>query len=453
MSTDAVISIEHVNHYYGSGSTRKQILFDVSTEIDAGEIVILTGPSGSGKTTLLTLIGALRSTQEGSLRVLGYELCGASEKTLVGVRKQVGYIFQTHNLLDSLNAKQNVQMSLRLHGQLPRQALHEKPLAMLDAVGLGDRRQQHPNQLSGGQRQRVAIARALASDPKIILADEPTASLDKTSGRDVVEIMQRLAKQQGCTVLLVTHDNRILDIADRIVSLEDGHLSSFTSAVISSTQQMLEILALSNRKGELTRKVEDLSVPQFLSLLDQVTGESQQFLRVIDLWENEAFESMLDQVLEAFTLKVGQLLEAERATLFLVDEERGELWSKVAQSEGEKPLEIRTPIHAGIVGHVVTTGRSFNVPDAYNEPLFNREVDQRTGYRTRCVLALPLLNRRGQVFAVVQLLNKSGGAPFSDADEQRLSEFAASIGVILESWWRLSRAAARKLGSSLSDRA
>ncbi len=439
MSTDAVISIEHVNHYYGSGSTRKQILFDVSTEIDAGEIVILTGPSGSGKTTLLTLIGALRSTQEGSLRVLGHELCGASEKTLVGVRKQVGYIFQAHNLLDSLNVKQNVQMSLRLHDPLPRQALHEKPLAMLDAVGLGDRHRQHPDQLSGGQKQRVAIARALASDPKIILADEPTASLDKKSGRDVVEIMQRLAKQQGCTVLLVTHDNRILDIADRIVSLEDGRLSSFTTAVISSTQQMLEMLALSNRRGELTRKVEDLSVPQFLGLLDQVTGESQQFLRVIDLCENEAFESMLDQVLEAFTLKVGQLLEAERATLLLVDAERGELWSKVAQSEGEKPLEIRTPIGAGIVGHVVTTGKSLNVPDAYNEPLFNREVDQRTGYRTRSVLALPLLNRRDQVFAVVQLLNKTGGAPFSDADEHRLSEFSASMGVILESWWRLSQ--------------
>ena len=436
---DAVISIERVNHYYGAGSTRKQILFDVTTQVDAGEIVILTGPSGSGKTTLLTLIGALRSAQEGSLRVLGHELCGASEETLVRVRKQVGYIFQAHNLLDSLSAKQNVQMSLRLHRRVPPDVLHEKPLAMLDAVGLGKWSQNHPDQLSGGQKQRVAIARALASDPKIILADEPTASLDKKSGRDVVEIMQRLAKQQGCTVLLVTHDNRILDIADRIISLEDGRLSSFTNAVISSTQQMLDMLTLSNRKGELTRKVKDLAVPQFLGLLDQVTGESQQFLRVIDLCENEAFESMLDQVLEAFTLKVGQLLDAERATLFLVDHERGELWSKVAQNEGEKPLEIRTPLAAGIVGHVATTGKSLNVPDAYNEPLFNRDVDQRTGYRTRSILALPLLNRRDQVFAVVQLLNKAGGGAFSDADEHRLAEFAASIGLILESWWRLSQ--------------
>jgi len=435
---DAAISIEHVSHYYGSGSTRKQILFDVTAQIDAGEIVILTGPSGSGKTTLLTLIGALRSAQEGSLCVLGHELCGASEETLVRVRKQIGYIFQAHNLLDSLTAKQNVQLSLRLHPDLPREAMQEKPLTMLEAVGLGDRIQHHPDQLSGGQKQRVAIARALASDPKIILADEPTASLDKKSGRDVVEIMQRLAKQQGCTVLLVTHDNRILDIADRIISLEDGRLSSFTNAVISSTQQMLEMLALSNRKGELTRKVRGLAVPQFLGLLDQVTGESQQLLRVIDLCENDAFESMLDQVLEAFTLKVGQLLEAERATLFLVDHDRGELWSKVAQSEGERPLEIRTSLAAGIVGHVATTGKSLNVPDAYNEPLFNREVDQRTGYHTRSILALPLLNRRDEVFAVVQLLNKADGEAFSAADEHRLTEFAASIGVILESWWRLS---------------
>lgn len=436
---DAVITTNHINHYYGTGLTRKQILFDVTTQIDAGEIVILTGPSGSGKTTLLTLIGALRSAQEGSLRVLGHELCGATEENLVLVRKQIGYIFQSHNLLDSLSAKQNVQMSLQLHNDLPQPLMHEKSLAMLKAVGLENSTQYYPNQLSGGQKQRVAIARALASDPKIVLADEPTASLDKKSGRDVVDIMQRLAKQKGSTVLLVTHDNRILDIADRIISLEDGRLSSFTAAVISNTKQMLEMLALSNRKGELTRKVKDLSVPQFLGLLDQVTSESQQFRRVIDLCETDAFESMLEQVLEAFTVKVGQLLEADRATLFLVDDDRGELCSKVAQSGGGKPLDIRIPLSTGIAGHVATTGKPLNIHDAYNEPRFNREVDQQTGYRTRSILALPLLNRHNRVFAVMQLINKAGDMPFSEADEHRLSEFAASIGVILETWWRLNQ--------------
>ncbi|MEE9279335.1 MAG: ATP-binding cassette domain-containing protein, partial [Myxococcota bacterium] len=208
---DAVpIAIEGVNHYFGAGELRKQILFDIETEIRAGEIVIVTGPSGSGKTTLLTLIGALRTTQEGSLKVLDQELRGAVGRTLEGVRKNIGYIFQSHNLLDALTASQNVQMGLLLHPHESRRQVRQAADHMLRAVGLGDHVDDFPSKLSGGQRQRVAIARALVSQPRIILADEPTASLDKTSGREVVELMRGLAKEQGVTVLLVTHDNRIL---------------------------------------------------------------------------------------------------------------------------------------------------------------------------------------------------------------------------------------------------
>lgn len=219
------IAIQNLNFYYGQGRLRKQILFDVSLEIAPGEIVIMTGPSGSGKTTLLTLIGCLRSIQEGSLKILGQELQGASKAQMVKIRRNVGYIFQAHNLLKSLTAKQNVLMSLELHDVAASQA-HQNAEAMLAQVGLADRINYYPENLSGGQKQRVAIARALASHPKLVLADEPTAALDKKSGRDVVELMQRLAKEQGCTILLVTHDNRILDIADRIVQMEDGKLTA-----------------------------------------------------------------------------------------------------------------------------------------------------------------------------------------------------------------------------------
>ncbi len=224
MSTPA-IAIHHVNHYYGMGSLRKQVLYEVCAEIQPGEVVILMGPSGSGKTTLLTLIGALRSTQEGSMKILGQELKGASTPQLVEVRRYVGYIFQSHNLLNSLTATQNVQMALDLH-DLSLTEGRRRSEAMLEAVGLADHLEYYPHELSGGQKQRVAIARALVSHPRIILADEPTAALDKQSGRDVVDIMQRLAKQQGCTILLVTHDNRILDVADRILYMEDGRLGS-----------------------------------------------------------------------------------------------------------------------------------------------------------------------------------------------------------------------------------
>ena len=220
-----VVSIKNLNHYYGKGSLRKQILFDVSLEIQPGEIVLMTGPSGSGKTTLLTLMGGLRSPQEGSLQILGQELAGASKNKLVEVRRNIGYIFQAHNLLKCLTACQNVQMSLELHPEFSPKAAAAKSAAMLKAVGLGERVNYYPDNLSGGQKQRVAIARALVSHPKVVLADEPTAALDSKSGRDVVELMQRLAKEQGCTILMVTHDNRILDIADRIVHMEDGYLT------------------------------------------------------------------------------------------------------------------------------------------------------------------------------------------------------------------------------------
>ncbi len=221
-----IIAINQVSHYFGSGRLRKQVLFDINAEIQSGEIVIMTGPSGSGKTTLLTLIGALRSTQEGSMTVLGHQLQDAPNSLLNQVRRSIGYIFQAHNLLNALTARQNVQMSLELHGHLSDQQRRHQAEEMLEAVGLRDWANYYPHELSGGQKQRVAIARALASHPKIVLADEPTAALDKKSGRDVVEIMQRLAQQQGSAILLVTHDNRILDVADRLIHMEDGELSS-----------------------------------------------------------------------------------------------------------------------------------------------------------------------------------------------------------------------------------
>jgi putative ABC transport system ATP-binding protein len=232
MGQEPIIAVEHVNHYFGSGRLRKQILFEITTEIQPGEIVIMMGPSGSGKTTLLTLIGALRSTQEGSMKVLGRELRNAPNRVLVELRRNIGYIFQAHNLLDSLTARQNVQMSMELHQHLSTHAMRHGAEEMLEAVGLANWSNYYPQELSGGQKQRVAIARALASHPKIVLADEPTAALDKQSGRDVVEIMQRLAKQQGSAILLVTHDNRILDVADRIIYMEDGHLSSLETAPV-----------------------------------------------------------------------------------------------------------------------------------------------------------------------------------------------------------------------------
>ncbi len=223
---ESVIAIRHLKHYFGNSTLKKQVLFDVDLDIYPGKIVIMTGPSGSGKTTLLSLIGALRSVQEGSLQIFRQEMNGANEEQMVQIRRFIGYIFQAHNLLPFMTARQNVQMSIELHEDISPEEARIKSEAMLKEVGLEERINYYPENLSGGQKQRVAIARALVSHPKLVLADEPTAALDKKTGRDVVNLMQRLAKEQGCTILLVTHDNRILDIADRIINMEDGRLLS-----------------------------------------------------------------------------------------------------------------------------------------------------------------------------------------------------------------------------------
>jgi putative ABC transport system ATP-binding protein len=224
LASEPVISARNLNHYFGEGSLKKQVLFDINLDIHAGEIVIMTGPSGSGKTTLLTLMGGLRSAQEGSLKILDHQLLNANKQELTKLRCNIGYIFQAHNLLSYLTAKQNVRMSLELHDRYLEGDLDKVANDILTTVGLEERADYYADSLSGGQKQRVAISRALVSQPKIVLADEPTAALDKKSGRDAVEIMQKLAKEQDCTILLVTHDNRILDIADRIVYMEDGRL-------------------------------------------------------------------------------------------------------------------------------------------------------------------------------------------------------------------------------------
>ncbi|MEM1256292.1 MAG: ATP-binding cassette domain-containing protein [Cyanobacteria bacterium P01_H01_bin.21] len=221
---EAVVKVQNLTHFFGKGILRKPILLDISLSIFAGEIVILMGPSGSGKTTLLTLIGGLRALQGGDLSVLGYSFKGATKGQLREIRSQIGFVFQDHHLLKCLTAQQNVMMSLKLHNQLSLQQRREQATLMLNAVGLGNRINFLPENLSGGQKQRVAIARALVTQPKLVLADEPTASLDSQTGRDVIEIMRELSREQGCSVLLVTHDNRILDIADRIIQMEDGRL-------------------------------------------------------------------------------------------------------------------------------------------------------------------------------------------------------------------------------------
>ena len=218
------VHAEGLSHHFGVGRLRKQILYDLSLDVRQGEIVILTGPSGSGKTTLLSLLGALRTVQAGRLMILGNSISGASEGQLYGIRRKMGFIFQANNLHRSLSAVQNVSMGLEVQQSVPRLEREQRAMVMLEHIGMGEHGHKFPEELSGGQKQRVAIARALVHHPKLVLADEPTAALDKHTGREVVDLMSSLAHEQDTTIILVTHDNRILDVADRILNMEDGRL-------------------------------------------------------------------------------------------------------------------------------------------------------------------------------------------------------------------------------------
>ncbi len=226
----ALIDVCNINHHFGTGDARKQVLFDNNLQVQPGEIVIMTGQSGSGKTTLLTLIGTIRQIQHGEIHILGQPLRGARAAEINSIRKRLGFIFQAHNLFASLTAMQNVRMALELQQTgMSRSEQNKRCAEMLTAVGLGERIHYKPKSLSGGQKQRVAVARGLVHQPQIVLADEPTAALDKDSVRQVVELFEREAHERGTAIVIVTHDNRILDVADRIVKMDFGNIAQDTN--------------------------------------------------------------------------------------------------------------------------------------------------------------------------------------------------------------------------------
>lgn len=229
----AAISVSEVTKVYGTGAASIRVLDQVDFSARAGEVVFLMGPSGSGKTTLLSIMGCILRATSGSVKIRGQEVAQLPERELPRVRlAHIGFIFQGFNLFPALNVRENVALALDLKRIRGRQA-DQQAMELLERVGLAHKAKELPANLSGGQKQRVAIARALAGDPEIVLADEPTAALDGASGRAVLELLRELAHERGRAVVIVTHDNRALTYADRIVHIEDGKIEPAASLAVA----------------------------------------------------------------------------------------------------------------------------------------------------------------------------------------------------------------------------
>ncbi len=220
--SNTALNVTHVTKRYGSGTMQVSAVRDVSLAVAPGEIVLIMGPSGSGKTTLLSMLGALLKPTDGAIQLNGTVISALAENRLPDIRlKQFGFIFQDFNLLSALTALENVAIVAELAGA-KNSAARKKAAGILTELGLGERLNFLPEKLSGGEKQRVAIARALINDPALILADEPTANLDSKIGHEIMRLLRKIAKEQGRNVIIVSHDQRIKDIADRVLWLEDG---------------------------------------------------------------------------------------------------------------------------------------------------------------------------------------------------------------------------------------
>ena len=225
---DAAISVRGLAKVYESGAVAARALDGVDLDVSLGQVTLLVGPSGSGKTTLVSIMGCILRPTAGSVRVMDREVAGLDESELPRIRlDHIGFVFQQFNLFPTLTAEENVLLALDLKG-VRGTAARSRSRDLLARVGLSEKLRSFPADLSGGQKQRVAIARALAGDPEIILADEPTAALDSHTGRAVLDMMRTLAHERGRAVVIVTHDSRALEYADRLVRIEDGKIKEQT---------------------------------------------------------------------------------------------------------------------------------------------------------------------------------------------------------------------------------
>lgn len=392
-----------MSHYFTTGSLRTQVLYDVTADIWPGELVIVMGPSGSGKTTMLNLIGGLRRVMEGRLRLLGQDFPPGNDSTLRRLRGRIGFIFQHHHLLVSLTARQNVEMGVP-PACSPREA-RQRADAMLRQVGLEGHEDANPKHLSGGQRQRVAVARALVRNPELLLADEPTASLDGQTGREIMELLRRLARQQGCAVLIVTHDSRILDMADRLMYLEDGRLSSFAPVTSAHAAHLLTALGPVAASGGMSALLLKMNDPEFLDMARTLAAESEQFLNVMDMGSTTSAREVVGQAMRALLERVCSRLHAGEARLWM-------------DSSDNVHCLIGVPDRGGVAPPLLKEVMRGSAPVLHPHSLY-----------------VPIRDREHEISAVAEIRGEGLG----DEAERVFRDYARPLGIMAQLYERLDK--------------
>lgn len=359
------LQVKHVTKRYGSGATEVTAVRDVSLSVEPGEIVLIMGPSGSGKTTLLSMLGALLKPTAGAIQLNGDVISALAESRLPDIRlRQFGFVFQDFNLLSALTALENVAIVAQLAGGKGEGA-RKKAAALLTELGLGERLNFLPEKLSGGEKQRVAIARALINDPALLLADEPTANLDSKIGHEIMRLLQHIAKEQGRSVVIVSHDQRIQDIADRVLWLEDGQFKEMATMATDPVCRM----KIEREKAVMTEWEGQSFYFCSRGCRNEFLEEPQQFLREIPLHKHHSAgpnrRQALFGVLLALLSRRAQRPEADPqflATLSsLVDGRYPQTWSEVQRGRAVAQ-DIIEPLAIQLLLSSVSHGGAAAIP-------------------------------------------------------------------------------------------
>ncbi|MGK7878452.1 MAG: cyclic peptide export ABC transporter [Xenococcaceae cyanobacterium] len=406
--------------YYRELEESHFTLGPINLTLYPGELVFIVGGNGSGKSTLAKIITGLYSPEEGKIKFADQTVDDYNREWY---RQHFSAIFADYYLFERLLGLDEQNLDSNAQAYLQELELEKKVQIKEDKLST--------IALSQGQKKRLALLNAYLEDRPIYLFDEWASDQDPIFKRVFYNRILLDLKRQGKTIVVISHDDRYFHLADRIFRLDYGKLSATQGELLLHVGNLMSVISETD-ESDIKEKIQNLSLQEFSYFLEELNKEFEQIFTTIHLLNDRSLNDKIEIIIETISLKIALILQAEQVTFFVVDKENGRLWSKNARGPGGELINIEIPLNAGIAGYVATMGETVNIPDPYKDPRFNPQVDRNTGFRTRNILCLPIFNSQNEVFAVVQVLNKTGDKPFDSEEEQKFLELTQSLGMILE---------------------